>query len=182
MHPTLNRRTFVGAAVAGAAGALLPAWPLRLARGEPVSPGSPHYETGTTVAATSTSKEATEAALWALAVGGNAADAYMTAALTQTVVEPGLTTIGGAFGITYFDCCVERHTRSRGSAGAGSGGILRLRALLPREPDGPRHGGSRASWRASRSPTGSSAAFRGPSSSSPRSGTPTRGCRSRSRW
>ena len=39
---------------------------------------------GTEVAVTSTSKEATEAALWALAQGGNAADAYLTAALTQT--------------------------------------------------------------------------------------------------
>ena len=62
-----------------------------------------HFATGENFAATSTSEEATNAALWALAEGGNAADAYMAAALTQTVVEPGLTSLGGAFGMTYFD-------------------------------------------------------------------------------
>ena len=56
-----------------------------------------------TVAVTSTSREASESALWALKQGGNAADAYLTATLTQTVVEHGLTSIGGGFSIKYFD-------------------------------------------------------------------------------
>lgn len=64
---------------------------------------SDHYATGNSAAVTSTSREATAAALWALDEGGNAADAYMTAAITQTVAEPGLTSIGGGFGIRYFD-------------------------------------------------------------------------------
>lgn len=67
---------------------------------------------GKSLAVTSTSREATEAALWALAEGGNAADAYLTAALTQTVVEPGLTTIGGALGVTYFDAATGATARA----------------------------------------------------------------------
>ncbi len=62
-----------------------------------------HYATGKKNAVASTSREASEAALWALSQGGNAADAYITAALTQTVVEHGLTSIGGGFSISYFD-------------------------------------------------------------------------------
>lgn len=62
-----------------------------------------HYATGTQAGVTSTSLQASEAALWALDQGGNAADAYMTAAITQTVSEPGLTSLGGAFGIQYID-------------------------------------------------------------------------------
>ncbi len=38
--------------------------------------------------------------MWALSQGGNAADAYLTATLTQTVVEHGLTSLGGGFSIT----------------------------------------------------------------------------------
>ncbi len=62
-----------------------------------------HYATGKNQAVASTSKEASESAMWALSRGGNAADAYMTATLTQTVVEHGLTSIGGGFSIKYFD-------------------------------------------------------------------------------
>ncbi|MDE2795459.1 MAG: gamma-glutamyltransferase [Gemmatimonadota bacterium] len=46
---------------------------------------------------------ATEAALWALERGGTAADGYITAALVQCVVEPSMTTLGGGFGVTFFD-------------------------------------------------------------------------------
>ena len=63
---------------------------------------SDHYATGRT-GVTSTSLEATTAALWALREGGNAADAYMTAAITQTVAEPGRTSIGGGFSMHFFD-------------------------------------------------------------------------------
>jgi len=62
-----------------------------------------HHATGTNNAVASTSREASESALWALSQGGNAADAYMTATLTQTVVEHGLTSIGGGFSIKYFE-------------------------------------------------------------------------------
>lgn len=62
-----------------------------------------HFATGKKNAVTATSKEASKSALWALSQGGNAADAYMTATLTQTVVEHGLTSIGGGFSMKYFD-------------------------------------------------------------------------------
>lgn len=62
-----------------------------------------HFATGTNSAVASTSKQASEAALEALSQGGNAADAYMTATLTQTVVEHGLTSIGGGFSMKYYD-------------------------------------------------------------------------------
>ena len=81
------------------------------------------------MAVASASKEATEAALWALTQGGTAADAYMTAALAQTVVQPGLTSLGGAFGITVFDS-TSKATRSvtglMGPAAAESYAYLRF--------------------------------------------------------
>jgi len=46
---------------------------------------------------------ATEAAVCALEKGGTAADAYLTAAFAQTVLEPPMTTLAGALGITYFE-------------------------------------------------------------------------------
>ncbi len=98
----VDRRTFL-VRTAAAAGMILSPWPTGWARAEPVSPASPHYAYGSSVAATSTSKEATEAALWVLGEGGNAMDAHIAAAVTQTVVEPGLTTLGGAYGVTFFD-------------------------------------------------------------------------------
>ena len=58
---------------------------------------------------------ATEAALWALERGGTAADAYITAALAQCVLEPGMTTLGGGFGVTFFDAA----TGELSTAGAG---------------------------------------------------------------
>jgi len=70
-----------------------------------------HHATGMHGAVASTSKEASESALWALSRGGNAADAYLTVALTQTVVEHGLTSIGGGFSIKYFDAATgETHS------------------------------------------------------------------------
>lgn len=62
-----------------------------------------HHATGKNNAVASTSMEASESALLALSQGGNAADAYLTATLTQTVVDHGLTSIGGGFSIKYFD-------------------------------------------------------------------------------
>ena len=85
MARALDRRTFLSGVAYGTAGVLIPSWPGRVAHAERVLPDSPHFAVGKTIAATSSSKEATEAALWALAEGGNAADAYITAAITQTV-------------------------------------------------------------------------------------------------
>ena len=110
----MDRRTFLVGMAGGAAGVLLAPWGTRRAAAEPVSPASTHYAFGRSIAAAATSQEALDAALWALAEGGNAADAYITAALTQTVVEPGLTTLGGAFGITVFDAKTKT---TRGAAG-----------------------------------------------------------------
>jgi hypothetical protein len=65
----MDRRAFLGVVAAGTAGALLPTWIMCPARAEPILPRSPLYATGRSVAATSTSGQATEAALWALSKG-----------------------------------------------------------------------------------------------------------------
>ena len=111
MARPMDRRTFLVGVAGGVAGTLLAPSAARLARAEPVSLASTHYAFGKSVAVATSSTEATEAALWALAEGGNAADAYITAALTQTVVEPGLTSLGGAFGVTVFEAA-SKATRS----------------------------------------------------------------------
>lgn len=67
-----------------------------------------HYSCGKTVAVTTTSREASESALWALTEGGNAADAYLTATLTQTVVEHGLTSVAGGFSVKYFEAATGK--------------------------------------------------------------------------
>ncbi len=94
----LTRRVFVRGVAGSFAAALITisAFAQRSTRKD-------HYATGTQAGVTSTSLQASEAAVWALDQGGNAADAYITAALTQTVSEPGLTSLGGAFGMQYFD-------------------------------------------------------------------------------
>src|SRR5574337_1684658 len=46
---------------------------------------------------------ATEAAVEALKKGGNAVDAYLMAAIAQTVVEPVLTTLAGVLDISYYE-------------------------------------------------------------------------------
>ena len=61
------------------------------------------YATGSRVMASSDHPYATEAALWALERGGTAADAYMTAAIAQCVLEPTMTTLGGGFGMAFWD-------------------------------------------------------------------------------
>ena len=59
--------------------------------------------TGSRVMASSDHPYATEAALWALERGGTAADAYMTAAIAQCVLEPTMTTLGGGFGMAFWE-------------------------------------------------------------------------------
>jgi gamma-glutamyltranspeptidase/glutathione hydrolase len=101
-HFKLTRRDFVHGIAGSCVGAVLPVSAIaqRSGRGD-------HYATGTEAGVTTTSLQASEAAIWAFEQGGNAADAYITAALTQTVSEPGLTSIGGAFGMHYFDAASE---------------------------------------------------------------------------
>lgn len=62
-----------------------------------------HHCNGQKAMATSTSSHATQAALDVMDKGGNAVDAYISAALVQCVVEHGSTSLGGAFGINYFN-------------------------------------------------------------------------------
>lgn len=99
---TLDRRTFLGALAAGSATLQVPRWARAQEPDAAAAWRARTWSVGRKIAVASSSREATEAALWALSEGGNAADAYLAAALTQTVVEPGLTTIGGALGLTYF--------------------------------------------------------------------------------
>jgi gamma-glutamyltranspeptidase / glutathione hydrolase len=108
----LTRRELVG----GIAGSCLAsAWPMSVLGQR--SGRADHYATGMNAGVSSTSLQASEAALWALDQGGNAADAYMTAALTQTVSEPGLTSLGGAFGMQYFDVAKAETTYVAGLLG-----------------------------------------------------------------
>ena len=61
------------------------------------------YATGSQTMVSSDHPYATEAALWALERGGSAADAYMTAAIAQCVLEPTMTTLGGGFGMAFWE-------------------------------------------------------------------------------
>lgn len=80
---TLDRRTFLAALAAGTVSLLLS----RHARSQEPDPAAEWrartYSVGRKVAVASSSKESTEAAFWALSRGGNAADAYLAAALTH---------------------------------------------------------------------------------------------------
>ena len=113
MNPT-HRRDFI-ATLAGGAVASIGMNPLAWAQR---SQRTDHFASGSSVAVTSTSREATDAALRVLKEGGNAADAYMTAAITQTVSEIGLTSIGGAFGIRFFDEKTRKTTGVTGRLGS----------------------------------------------------------------
>ena len=72
---------------------------------------------------------ATEAALWALERGGSAADAYMTAAIAQCVLEPTMTTLGGGFGMAFWEAESGELKQGGGAfafpSGAPASGTLR---------------------------------------------------------
>jgi gamma-glutamyltranspeptidase/glutathione hydrolase len=108
MSWTLDRRTFVAQVANGVAATCCGMTVGRAAEAGRIPERSGHAAQGRRVAVTSTSKESTGAALWILDQGGNAADAYLAAALTQTVVEPGLTSLGGGLAITYFDAATKK--------------------------------------------------------------------------
>jgi gamma-glutamyltranspeptidase/glutathione hydrolase len=61
------------------------------------------HATGRSVMMTTSHPLATEAGVAALRKGGTAVDAYLTAALLQTVLEPTMTTLAGSLGITCWD-------------------------------------------------------------------------------
>ena len=76
---------------------------------------------GSGAMATTDHPYATEAALWALERGGTAADAYITAALVQCVLEPAMTTLGGGFGVTCYDAASGELSTAGGSFAFPSG-------------------------------------------------------------
>jgi gamma-glutamyltranspeptidase/glutathione hydrolase len=110
--PLLTRRTFAQGVAGCCIASILPV-PTPAERSE----RNDHYATGAKAGVAATSLQASEAAMWALDQGGNAADAYVTAALTQTVCEPGLTSLGGAFGMLYFDAGTKATTSVAGLLG-----------------------------------------------------------------
>lgn len=81
------------------------------------NPLADFHASGRTAAVATTALEATDAALEVLNRGGNAADAYIAAAITQAVVEVGLVSIGGAFGMTYFDAATGETASASGGLG-----------------------------------------------------------------
>ncbi|MSR55719.1 MAG: hypothetical protein EXS09_20925 [Gemmataceae bacterium] len=101
-HHPLTRRQWLANAAASAVVSAAPRL-LFSQEGEQFSKAKDHHASGKKNLVTTTSKEASEAALLAISLGGNAADAYLTATLTQTVVEHGLTSIGGGFSVNYYD-------------------------------------------------------------------------------
>lgn len=110
-----SRRSFLGSMAGTCATSLLP-MPTQAQRSE----RKDHYAVGEKAGVTATSVQACDAALWALEQGGNAADAYITAAITQTVSEPGLTSLGGAFGINYFAANKKQTSTTVGLLGPAS--------------------------------------------------------------
>ncbi len=122
----MNRRDFFhGAALATAAG--LPpsrrvgAHPLQRANDDPrpLKPDKSRLRATASRAMVSTSHPyATEAALDALRQGGTAVDAYLTAAITQTVLQPVMTTLGGGLYVTYYD--QASNTVAQGGTGFAS--------------------------------------------------------------
>lgn len=66
------------------------------------------YATGRQAMVTTSHPFATQAGVAVLKKGGTAVDAYLTAAILQTVLEPTMTTLTGALGITCFDAGERR--------------------------------------------------------------------------
>ncbi|MDH3731992.1 MAG: gamma-glutamyltransferase [Gemmatimonadota bacterium] len=126
----MDRRKFVGSVAAGSAAAVLTGCgsdsgsPATVATTVPTGGGfvdpdplADFHASGRTVAVATTAREATDAAFDVLERGGNAADAYIAAAVTQAVVEVGLVSIGGAFGMTFFDAATGQTASASGGLG-----------------------------------------------------------------
>jgi len=119
---SISRRNFMRTAAAVGAAATTGGFAHRTAKAEagrwstmaardlkPLTPIPQHISaTGTRGMASSSHPVATEAALWALERGGTAADAFITAAFAQVVLEPTMTTLGGGWWIHYYDAATGR--------------------------------------------------------------------------
>ena len=110
---SIDRRNFLASLAGGTAASV----GLNRAAWSQQSQRTDHFARGTDVAVTSTSREATEAAMLALSEGGNAADAYMSAAITQTVSEIGLTSIAGPLAFVSLTQKRRRQQASSGDSG-----------------------------------------------------------------
>ena len=126
MKVRTSRRTFIEATAAGLAGAALPA---SRAVAAPAAPdaverrrlielahfGKKAPAEGTGGMAITSHPLATRAAVEVLQKGGNACDAALAASITQTVVEPHMTTITGCLSQMYFDQATGETTYVNGN-------------------------------------------------------------------
>lgn len=118
----MNRRQFFGTAAVATA-ARPAALPFRAIAShpnandpKPLKPDRSRLRATAEHAMVSTSHPfATEAAVVALKKGGNAVDAYLTAALTQCVLEPVMTTLGGGLGVNFYEAASGRVFLAGGS-------------------------------------------------------------------
>ena len=102
-----HRRMFITSAATGIATACFGLRAGATALATQIPERSEYVATGRRMAVASSSRQSTEAAMSILNQGGNAADAYIAAAVTQTVVEPGLTSLAGAFSINFFNASTQ---------------------------------------------------------------------------
>ena len=77
-----------------------------------------HVAFGKQVAVVSDNQRVSRAALDILAAGGSAVDAHIAAAAVQTVVQNGLTSIGGVYSATVFDVATDSTSSVLGSIGS----------------------------------------------------------------
>ncbi len=147
----MDRRTFIGSVVAGSAAASLAACG-QLPRGSAIPNQARETElaraaqfgpktavSGRNGLAVTTHPLATQAAIDVLKEGGNAADAAATAALTQCVVEPHMTTLTGVYSILYYDAKTGKTQYINGSNNAPKNMPLKagdLKNLGPMSKDG----------------------------------------------
>jgi len=121
-----SRRTFLGATAAGIAGAALPASRTAAAPDtaerqrliELAHFGKKAPAEGAGGMAITSHPLATRAAIDILKRGGNACDAALAASITQTVVEPHMTTITGCLSQMYFDQATGETTYVNGNVNA----------------------------------------------------------------
>ncbi len=147
----MDRRTFLGGAVVGSVAAGLGACS-HLPRGAAIPSkareadlvaaanfGPKTAVSGRQGLAVTTHPLATQAAIDVLKEGGNAADAAATAALTQCVVEPHMTTLTGVYSILYYDAKTGKTQYINGSNNAPKNMPLKaadMKNLLQMSKDG----------------------------------------------
>lgn len=120
------RRTAAGLAAAGLApGLTRPAASESPHSGDPppARMGRKELATGANGMAITSHPIATRVAAEVLRSGGNACDAALAAAITQTVVEPHMTTITGVLSMLYYDAAARSTTYVNGSINAPLAGL-----------------------------------------------------------